>query len=133
MRFGSWIASGPFHFDYLTPRKHYIATTANLLRAGVSHFSIAERGFPKTEAANGALCGGFVPQSYLSPFLSCAAGCRRIQCDEIWSYGSCDAVAEAPLIYDLKTRVPPDYLHRRPDKKAYPAKSTALSLRPMLA
>jgi hypothetical protein len=20
MRFGSWIASGPFHFDYLTPR-----------------------------------------------------------------------------------------------------------------
>jgi hypothetical protein len=43
-----------------------------------------------------------VPRSYLSPFLSCAAGCRRIQCDEIWSYGSCDAVAEAPLIYDLK-------------------------------
>jgi MFS family permease len=26
-----------------------------------------------------------------------------------------------------------DRVHRRPDKKAYPAKSTALSLRPMLA
>jgi hypothetical protein len=34
----------------------------------------------------GHCAGAFVPRSYLSPFFSCAAGCRRIQCDEIWSY-----------------------------------------------
>ena len=34
MRFGSWIASGSFHFD--------IAPTATPLRAGISHFSLTE-------------------------------------------------------------------------------------------
>jgi len=43
-----------------------------------------------------AIIAGFVPQSYLSPLLVLCCGCRRIQCDEIWSSGSCDAVADVP-------------------------------------
>jgi hypothetical protein len=44
-RFGSWFASGPFHFHYLTPRilSIIILPLANLLRASVSHFSLQKK------------------------------------------------------------------------------------------
>jgi hypothetical protein len=43
MRFGSWIASGPSHFDYLTPRKTNIAITAKSASARLSLFLAEEK------------------------------------------------------------------------------------------
>src|SRR5262249_6144878 len=67
MRFGSWVTSCPSHFDYLTPRKHHIATTANIPRAGVLHFSLLKKESrshldsgllaPRRPHADARLCG----------------------------------------------------------------------------
>ena len=42
MRFGSWIASGPSHFDYHSLTS-CIMRSPRILRAGVSHFSLRKK------------------------------------------------------------------------------------------